>query len=63
METFIYYIYPEYIDQITENNEDKYLELVEEGKGVLYESIEVFAESFNEGYISDLGMIQSFNQE
>lgn len=55
---YIYYVYPDYIDEFEwgETDENVFRNLVAEGKAEKY-TIENFVQAFNNEYISDLGML------
>lgn len=58
----IYYVYPDYIDEIVNNDEKEYKELVKQGKASVY-SLTTFIDDFNNGNISDLGMLFSTDND
>lgn len=60
--TRIYYIFPDHISEVDlqKSKEEEYEKLVNEYKGVVYHSFTNFVNAFNEGFISDLGMLKCF---
>lgn len=60
--TRIYYICPDHISEVDlqKSKEEEYEKLVNENKAVVYHSFINFINAFNDGFISDLGMLKCF---
>lgn len=59
MEKKILYVYPDYVDELSQK---KFAEIIREKKGCLYD-LETFANDFNNEIISDLGMIEIIDEQ
>lgn len=55
----IYYIFPDYVDELVGESKEDFMALIREGKGEIY-SIDGFIEAFNDERISDLGWLGKF---